>query len=160
MNKFRVASVAWLVALIVGIGVVVYTQSTGDTSATRVQHSAQHLDWAQAASHSHATNGVITLTAAPNQYIYVTGLDVSNCMGAAIAAAAAPTYVTTSGVTGAPQYQIGSGPVVAGTCSPTSTFAFAMPLRSTTAGTNVVFTLPAFITNQIVSVNVYYYIGL
>jgi hypothetical protein len=159
-TRFRTAVLAFVVGALIGIGHVVYTQSTGDTSATKVQHSAQHLDWAQAAAHSHTSAAVITLTAAPAQFVYVTGLDISNCQGTAIAAAAAPTYVTTAGLTGSPQYQIGSGPVVAGTCSPTSTFAFSVPLKSTTAGTNVTFTLPTFIANQVASVNVYYYIGL
>lgn len=157
MVRKSLLSILVLVGLIAGIA---YAQSTGDVSSTKIQHSSQHLDWAQAAQHSHTSAAVITLTAAPNQFIYVTGMDISNCMGAAIAAAAAPTYITTAGLTGSPQYQIGSGPVVAGTCSPTSTFAFATPLRSTTAGTNVTFTLPTFITNQVVSANVYYYIGL
>lgn len=149
-----------ILLILAAVATISYAQSTGDVSATKIQHSSQHLDWGQAAAHSHTSAATITLTAAPNQFIYVTGLDVSNCQGTVIAAAAAPTYITTTGLTGSPQYQIGSGPTVAGTCSPTSTFAFATPLRSTTAGTNVTFVLPTFITNQVVSANVYYYIGL
>lgn len=157
-TRFRHALPTVLVLL--SLAGLLYAQSTGDVSATKIQHSSQHLDWAQAAAYSRTSAATITITAAPNQFIYVTGLDISNCQGTAIAAAAAPTYVTTTGLTGSPQYQIGSGPVAAGTCSPTSTFAFAVPLKSTSAGTNVTFVLPTFITNQVVSVNVYYEIGL
>lgn len=139
----------------------VAAQSTGDTAATRVQHSSQHLDWAQAAGHSHTTAATITLTPGTGQYVYVTGLDISNCEGSTTVTVANPTYITTTNLTGSPQYQIGSGPGTApGVCSPASSFAFSTPLRSTTAGTAVTFILPTFITNQTVSVNVYFYSGL
>lgn len=155
-SKALIAAVVFVLTVAAGL----WAQSTGDVSATKVQFSAQHLDWATAAAHSHTTAATVTITAAPAMFIYVTGLDVSNCETGTAVGAAAPTYITTTGLTGAPQYQIGSGPVAAGTCSPTSSFAFATPIKSTTAGTNVTFVLPTFIANQIVSLNVYYYIGL
>lgn len=126
--------------------------------ATLVQTASTDLQAAIAVGHSHSTGATITITVPAGQYAYVTGLDISNCQGSAVTAAA-PTYVTTTGLNGSPQWVIGSGPATAGTCSPTATFAFAKSLKSQTAGTNVTFVLPTFVTNQVVGVNVYYYLG-
>lgn len=112
-------------------------------------------------AHSHTTGATITITVPEsNKFAYITAIDISNCQGAAAVTPAAPTYITTTNLTGAPQYQVGSGPATAGTCSQTSIINFATPLKSTTAGTNVTFVLPAFITNQVLSVNVYFFFGL
>jgi hypothetical protein len=113
---------------------------------------------AQVAVHSHTSAATLTLTAFPNQSVYVTGIDITNCQGTAVTAAA-PTFITTTGLNGSPQYMVGSGPAAAGTCTPTASVSFARPIKSQTPGTNVTFVLPAFITNQTVSVNVYYYVA-
>lgn len=124
-----------------------------------VQLPAERADAATNVQHSHTTGATITITpgaaGTATQYAYITGLDISNCQGSAVTAAA-PTYITTTGINGNPQYQVGSGPATAGTCSPTQVIAFSAPLKSATAGTAVTFVLPAFITNQVISVNVYY----
>lgn len=105
--------------------------------------------------HSHTSAATLTLTAATGLSIYITGVDISNCAGATAVTAANPTYITTTNLTGSPQYQVGSG-VTAGLCQPAS-YSYAAPLKSTTAGTNVTFVLPTFATNQTVSVNVHYF---
>jgi hypothetical protein len=112
------------------------------------------------AVHSHTSAATLTIAAPPtNQFVYITGIDISNCAGATAVTAAAPTYITTTNLTGAPQYQLGSG-ITAGLCQPTSSgIDFVSPLRSTTAATAVTFVLPTFATNQVVSVNVYYFYG-
>lgn len=119
----------------------------------------ERSDAAAAVGHSHTTGATITISAgtagSPTQSVYITGLDISNCQGTAVTAAA-PTYITTTGLNGSPQYQVGSGPATAGTCTPTSVINFTAPLKSATPGTNVTFVLPSFITNQVISVNVYY----
>lgn len=149
------------ILLLVGLIAVAYAQSTGDVSSTRVQQSSQRLDAALAAQHSHTSAATLTLAAPPGQYVYITGLDISNCEGATTVTVAAPTYITTTGISGSPQYQVGSGPGTApGVCSPTPPIDFATPLKSQTAGTNVTFVLPTFITNQTISLNVYYTTGL
>lgn len=130
-------------------------------AVTTVQ-AVERADAATAVGHSHTTGATITISAgaagSPTQSIYITGIDISNCQGTAVTAAA-PTYITTTGINGSPQYQIGSGPATAGTCSPASPPAFTAPLKSATPGTNVTFVLPSFITNQVISVNVYYRLG-
>src|SRR5579864_485951 len=130
--------------------------------AALVALPVERSDAANLVQHSHTTGATITLTAGSagtsTQSIYITGIDISNCQGSAVTAAA-PTYITTTGINGAPQYQIGSGPATAGTCSATSSVQFTAPLKSATPGTNVTFVLPSFITNQVVSVNVYYRLG-
>lgn len=152
--------------LIAMIGVAtVYGQATqGPTppGAVAVVNPVERADSATNAQHSHSTGATITLTAGAagtnTQSIYITGIDISNCEGAAVTAAA-PTYITTTGINGSPQYQIGSGPATAGTCSIASPPAFTAPVKNATPGTNVTFVLPTFVTNQVVSVNVYYRLG-
>lgn len=111
-----------------------------------------------AAAHSHSTGATITITPpAGNDFIYITGIDISNCAGAAVTPAA-PTYITTTNITGSPQYQVGSG-AGTGLCQPAS-YDFSTPLRAAVLGTAVTFVLPSFVTNQVISVNVYYYTGV
>lgn len=124
--------------------------------------TVERADAANLVQHSHTTGATLTITVgstgSSTQTAYITGLDISNCQGTAVTAAA-PTYITTTGINGNPQYQVGSGPATAGTCTPTSSIQFTAPLKNATPGTNVTFVLPAFITNQVVSVNVYYRLG-
>jgi len=124
-----------------------------------VQLPVERADSATNVQHSHSSAATITLSSGPagsaTQSIYITGMDITNCQGSAVTAAA-PTFITTTGVNGSPQYMVGSGPATAGTCTPTSYIAFTAPLKSSSPGTNVTFVLPTFITNQTVSVNVYY----
>jgi len=154
------------------LALVVFTTSLAMAQATSgpnpgggavtVVNTVERADSATNVQHSHSTGATITLSAGPagssTGSIYVTGLDISNCQGSAVTAAA-PTYITTTGLNGSPQYQIGSGPATAGTCTPTDIIAFSAPLKSATSGTNVTFVLPTFIANQTVSVNVYYRLG-
>lgn len=138
------------------------TQGPTSPGAVPIAPPAERADAATLIQHSHSSAGTITLSAGPagtaTGSIYVTGLDISNCQGSAVTAAA-PTYITTTGLNGSPQYQVGSGPATAGTCTPTSVISFSAPLKSATSGTNVTFVLPSFIANQTVSVNVYYRLG-
>lgn len=112
---------------------------------------------AQASVHSHTSAATITVPAPPDslQFVYIIGIDITNCAGASAVTAAAPTFITTTNLSGAPQYALGSG-VTAGQCTATPSVAFTNTLRATTAGAAVTFILPTFATNQTVSVNVYY----
>lgn len=138
------------------------TQGPTLPGAVPTSQPAERADSATNSQHSHSTGATITLTAGAagsnTQSIYITGIDISNCQGTAVTAAA-PTYITTTGLNGSPQYQIGSGPATAGLCTPTSSIQFSAPLKNATPGTNVTFVLPSFITNQVISVNVYYRLG-
>lgn len=154
-----------LVLVILSFSTISFAQATpgpAPAGAVTVVSTVERADAATNVQHSHTTGATITLTSglvgSPSQSIYVTGLDISNCQGTAVTAAA-PTYMTTTGINGSPQYQIGSGPATAGTCSPTSVITFSAPLKSQTPGTNITFVLPSFITNQVISVNVYYRFG-
>lgn len=161
MNRIRI----WLVIGILLLPASLYAQGTAGPTpagAVTVVSPVERADSATNVAHSHTTGATITLSAGsaggPTQSIYVTGLDISNCQGTAVTAAA-PTYITTTGLNGSPQYQVGSGPATAGTCTPTSVIMFSAPLKSQTPGSNITFIMPAFITNQVVSVNVYYRLG-
>ena len=124
--------------------------------ATLTQAAPSRLDAATTAVYSRTTGATMTLTAPAGQFVYMTGIDIVNCAGASAVGAATPTYITTTGLTGSPQWQVGSG-VTAGLCTSSPNVSFSTPLKSTTAGTNVTVVLPTFATNQTVSVNVYYY---
>lgn len=145
-----------------GLGFAQGTPGPAPPGAVTTVSPVERSDAATNAAHSHTTGATITLSAGaaggPTQSIYITGIDISNCQGTAVTPAA-PTYITTTGLNGSPQYQVGSGPATAGACTPTSTIQFTAPLKSQTPGSNVTFVMPAFITNQVVSVNVYYRLG-
>lgn len=126
--------------------------------ATFIQQAPTRSDGGAGAAHSHTSAATITLASSNNQYIYITGIDVSVCATGTIVTAANPTYVTTTGLNGSPQYQLGSA-LTAGLCTSTSFTSLTTPLKSATAGTNVTFVLPAFATNQVASVNVYYFVA-
>ena len=142
------------------MGVAVLACVTLAEAQTSTQQSATRLDVAVGAVHSHTTNGTLTITPTGSNYVYITGIDISNCATGSAVSAATPTYITVTGLPGtAPQWQMGSG-VTAGLCQPTVTpVAFSGPLKSASPGVAVVFTLPAFATNQVISMNVYYYTG-
>jgi len=132
--------------------------------AVAVVNAVERSDSATNVCHTHATGVTCTLTAGAagtsTQSIYITGIDVGNCEGATTVTVANPTYITTTGINGSPQFQVGSGPGTSpGVCSPISNISFTAPLKSATPGTNVTFVMPSFITNQTVSLNVYYRLG-
>jgi hypothetical protein len=154
-------------ALLTLLPTLVLAQGTAGPTppgAVAVVLPAERSDAATSVQHSHTTGATMTLTAgaigSPSQSIYITGIDISNCEGATTVTVANPTYITTTGINGSPQYQVGSGPGTApGVCSPTQSITFSAPLKSQTPGTSVTIVMPAFITNQTVSVNVYYRLG-
>lgn len=128
---------------------------TGPASSGIAGGSATRIDAATTATHSHTTGATLTLTPTAGQYVYITAIDINNCATGTAVTAAAPTYITTTNITGTPQYQIGSG-VTAGLCQPVPVAPFSTPLRSAAVTTAVTFVLPSFATNQVVSVNVYW----
>lgn len=151
--------------LTIAFPVLSHAQATAGLTppgAVPVVTPVERSDAATNVQHSHTTGATITLTAGTagsnTQTIYITGMDIGNCEGTAVTAAA-PTFITTTGLNGSPQYMVGSGPATAGSCSNPTSISFTAPLKSATPGTNVTLVLPAFITNQVVSVNVYYRLG-
>ena len=139
---------------------VAYAQSVSvPPGSTAVTQTATLNDAAQIVAHSHTPAATLTLTSAPGMYVYVTGMDISNCETGTAVTAASPAYITTTGLNGSPQYQVGTGPAAAGTCSPTQNFAFVKALKAGQQGTNVTFVLPVNVANRILSVNVYYFVA-
>ena len=148
MKRFLLAVLLTLTA------VGAFAQQTGGTQTAQ---QATHYDAATNAQHTHTTATTITITPPGGQYVYVTALDISDCATGTAVTAAAPTYITTTGLNGTPQYQIGSG-VTAGLCQPVPVPAFNLGgFKSSAPGSNVTFVLPTFATNQVISFNVYYY---
>lgn len=150
-------------ALLILVGLVVLAAPARAQSA---QVPSWHADAATLTQHSHTTSATITLTAAGGGcgscFVYIVGLDIQNCQGTAVTPAA-PTFITTTGLgtvgSTSPQYMLASGAASAGSCVPVQVNLPPGGLRSAVAGTNVTFVLPAFVTNQVVSVNVLYYLG-
>lgn len=149
-------------ALLPGVAHAQATPGVGVPGAVDVRLPAERADVSNLVQHTHTTGTTLTLTAGaaggPQQHIYINAIEISDCEGTAVTAAA-PTFITTTGINGNPQYMVGSGPATAGTCTPTPIINFATPLQNATPGTSVTFVLPSFITNQVVSVNVYYRLG-
>ena len=135
--------------------------SVSTAGGVKSEISATRQDAATSAGYSRTTGATITLTPTSGQFVYITGIDISNCAGAAAVVPAAPTYITTTNLTGAPQYQAGTGLATtgAGTCQPPIAVSFSSPLKATVITTSVTFVLPTFATNQTISVNVYWYSG-
>lgn len=145
-----------VVGAVLAIAVLLLAQ-TG-VPGTLIQASPTHMDAATNVQHSHTSAATITLTASGSQSIYITALDITNCAGTTVTAAT-PLFITTTGLTGAPQYMVGTNGT-AGMCNPSSMLAFGgQPLKSQTPGTNVTLVLPTFTTQQTISVNVYYYLA-
>lgn len=145
--RFKISLFAILFASVLSFG-----QATSS-----VQQSPTVLTAATNTQHSHTSAATITLTAAGSQSIYITGIDITNCAGTTVTAAT-PLFITTTGLTGSPQYMVGTNGT-AGMCNPATMIAFGHPLKSQTPGTNVTLVLPTFTTQQTVSVNVYYYLA-
>jgi hypothetical protein len=150
----KILRLCWL-----GLWLVFVLVSGADAQqGASVQMSGSRNDAATAVGHSHTSAATITLTPVTGQYVYITGIDLMNCEGGTTVAVANPTFITTTNLTGSPQYMIGSGPGTApGVCSPTAALEFTAPLRAAVVTTAVTFVLPTFITNQTVSMNVYWY---
>lgn len=121
-----------------------------------VQQLGTRLDAAQLVSTSATSATTITITPPSGYFVYITGLEITNCAGATAVTAAAVTTVTTTNLSGA-AWTLGSG-VTAGLCQPQAPNGpFSNPLKSATAGTAVTIVLPTFATNQTIRVSAYYY---
>jgi hypothetical protein len=130
-----------------------FAQSQPQPSST----PASHFDAAQFVGTCVTTGCTITVTPPSGQYAYFTNIELQNCAGATTVTGASPTSITTTNLGGV-AWTVGSGSTAAGQCnSPPPSGSFAGLLKSATAGTAVVFTLPAFATNQTIRLSVYYY---
>lgn len=134
---------------------LVLSPSIAHAQSTSVQQSGSRLDAATNVQHSHTSAATLTIPAGTG-YAYIVGIDIVNCAGGTAVTAAAPTFITTTNISGSPQYMVGSG-VTAGLCTSSPVPVPVNGIRSTAPNTATTFVLPTFATNQTVSVNVYYY---
>ena len=126
---------------------------------TSVQDSATRLDSGTLVAYSRTASATITIAPPSGHYVYIIGVDISNCVGTA-ATSAAVAFITTTGITGLPKWIIGSGVTTGavGICNNVgSALKGTTPLKSASPGTTVTLVLPAFSNTQVVSLNVYYY---
>ena len=123
--------------------------------ASLVQQTATHADSDSVCVSSNTSAGTITFTPPAGQFVYVTEIDFENGQSTTgVAAAAAPTTVTVSNITGAPTWNLASGAATTpGTSTQSFSVVFPTGLKSSAPGTAVTFTLPTIITNQYVRVN-------
>lgn len=149
---------AILVGTLLAVLCVTVTQGQAPSVATPVQQVAQRLDAATNCQTSGATGGTLTFTPPGASYFYLTEIDFQNVASGTAVTAAAPTTVTTSNLTGAPTWTMASG-TTAGTNTQSFSAAWPTGLKSTTPGTAVVITLPAFATNQVIRANACGYYG-
>lgn len=156
MKQVIRAFFAILLAFSPGLVLLSPTPAIGQAS---VQQSAARLDASTLYTTSTTSAATITITPPAAQFIYVTGVEITNCAGSAAVTAAAVTTVTTTGLGSGttPVWTVGSG-ATAGLCQPSPVNAsFSSPMKSNTAGSNVTFVLPTFATNQTLRVSVIYY---
>lgn len=144
-----------LVVLLAGVGFYLHSQQITTTQApVSTQQTASHADAATVNQTSNTSAATITFNAQSGLYFYLTSIDIENCAGASAVTAANPTAVTTTNLTGSPQWMIGSG-TTAGACQPTINVTWPTGLKSAAPGTNTTLVLPTFATNQTVRVNAY-----
>jgi hypothetical protein len=122
-------------------------------ASTLVQQAPARLDAAAQVATSATSAATITLTPNGGETVYVYELDVQNCAGSAAVTAAAVTSITTTNLTGAPSWTLGSG-TTAGACAQNFSLQWPTGLKAQAPGTAVTFVLPTFATNQTVRVNV------
>lgn len=132
---------------------VLLASAASAQQATPVQQVAARLDSATQVGTSATSAATITLTPNGGEAVYVYEIDVNNCAGASAVTAAAPTTITTTNLTGSPNWTLGSG-VTAGACAQAFSVSYPGGLKATAPGTAVTFVLPTFATNQTVRVNV------
>src|ERR1700682_2128379 len=125
-----------LIAFLFALSAPGLAQQPLPPGSTPVAQSQTMLNAATAAVHSHTSAATLTITVPAGQVAYITGIDLGQCQNTAITPAA-PLFITTTGLAGAPQYIVGTGSATAGLCSPMSIMAFSTPLKSQTPGTNV-----------------------
>jgi hypothetical protein len=133
-------------------------------SPSSVQQSATKLDVGLFNQNTATSATTLTLTPPGSQSVYITQIDISNCQDATgIAAAAAPTYITSTNLGGALaanslSWMMGSG-LVTGTGSCVQSYSITYPtgMKSTIPGTPVTIITPTYITHQTIRVSVTYF---
>lgn len=121
--------------------------------STSIQQTPARLDAAAQVQTSATSAATLTLTPNGGEVVYVYEIDVQNCAGASAVTAAAPTTITTTNLTGSPNWTLGSG-VTAGACAQNFSVSWPTGLKAQAVGTAVTFVLPTFATNQTVRLNV------
>lgn len=139
--------------LILAAVLVAFATPLHAQTATPVQQASARLDAAAQVATSATGSATLTLTPNGGESVYVYEIDVQNCAGGTAVTAAAQTSITTTNLTGAPSWQLGSG-TTAGACAQVFSVAYPTGLKAQAAGTAVTFVLPAFATNQTVRLNV------
>lgn len=139
--------------LVVGLVVAAAAQQF-----TPIQQTAARLDSAAQVATSATSQATLTLTPNGGEVVYVYEVDVQNCTNATGVAPAAQTAITTTNLTGSPQWQVGSGSNNAafgvGGCAQTFSISYPGGLRATALGTAVTFVLPTFAAQQTIRLNV------
>lgn len=137
------------------IFLLIATPAFAQMQGQLVQQSPTRMDACTNISTSATSAATITITPPGGQYVYLCAVDISNCAGAAITAAA-PLSITTTNLGGL-AYTVGTGST-GGICQPQPA-AWPVPYKSGSAGTNVTFVLPTFTTNQTIRLTAFYYFG-
>jgi hypothetical protein len=137
-----------------------------------VQQTATRFDAGTNVGFTQAAVGsssVVTITPPGGQYVYLTGIGIDVCQNGT-GAAITNLNVTSTGIVGTPSWSF-SSPSALNTCAVGSNSGgvglqngttvketFAVPLRSSAPGTNVVLTSPTTAQVQY-TIRAYYYVG-
>lgn len=132
-------------------------QSIVQPNATPVYTLGSRLDVTNKFATVAASATTLTITPASANYVYITAVEIMNCAGTTVTAAA-PLSVTTTGLGGGitPVWTVGTTGT-AGMCNPAVSSSYYIPIKSNTQGGAITFVTPTFTANQVVRVNVWYY---
>lgn len=117
------------------------------------QQVASRKDAADRTATSATSAATISLVPNTGQTVTIYEIDIVNCAGASAVTAAAPTTITTTNITGALAFTVGSG-VTAGVCTE-RVITYPTGLLGSAPGV-VTLVLPTFASNQTIRVNVAY----
>lgn len=126
-----------------------------------VQQNTQRLDSDAICVSSNTSAGTVTFTPPGAQYVYLTEIDFESGQSTTgIAAAAAPTTISISNISGSPLWTMASGAATTpGTNTQTFSVFYPTGLKSQTPGTVVTVTLPTIPGNTFMRVNACAYYG-
>lgn len=148
-----------VIGLILGLMLCVSSVWAQSVPGTLTQQSPTRLDaQTNCTTATGAAAAAVTATITPTggNSVYLVFLEVTNYTSAAETGNAAPNLITITGITGSPVLSMVTASATVGALADRYIASFAVPLKATAPGTNVVITTPA-VTGALWRVNACYY---
>lgn len=145
------------------LGLAMLLLSSAAMAQTSVQQAASRSDVTTGVAVSTNfntvnTQGVATVSVQAGLYAYVTAISLEQC-GNATGTAATNVLFTSTGISGTPSWQYSATTANSLSTCTRQFESFTIPLKSASAGTNVVITSPSALTNTAFGIRIYYYLA-